>query len=150
MGDLRESPITIIGAGAIGGTVGAFLHDAGYDVTLVDVVPEHVQAMNERGLRITGVRGDRTFPVKALLADDVQGPLGVTFLCVKGHFTEPAMQQFGPLLVDDGYVLSLQNGMNEEIIVKHVGQERTVGAFVHFGADYMEPGLIQLGAEQLD
>ncbi|CAN5701033.1 ketopantoate reductase family protein [soil metagenome] len=148
MGELRESPITIIGAGAIGGTVGAFLHDAGYDVTLVDIVPEHVQSMNERGLRITGVRGDRTFAVKALLADDVQGPLGVTFLCVKGHFTEPAMQQVGPLLADDGYVLSLQNGMNEEIIAKHVGPERTVGAFVHFGADYMEPGLIQLGKEQ--
>lgn len=148
MDDLRERPITIIGAGAIGGTVGAFLQDAGYDVTLVDVVPEHVQAMNERGLRITGVRGDRTFPVKALLADDVRGPLGVTFLCVKGHFTEPAMQQFGPLLADDGYILSLQNGMNEEIIARHVGQERTVGAFVHFGADYMEPGLIQLGKEQ--
>ncbi|HEX5166056.1 MAG TPA: ketopantoate reductase family protein [Thermomicrobiales bacterium] len=146
--DLREAPITIVGAGAIGGTVGAFLTDAGYDVTLVDVVPEHVQIMNERGLRITGLRGDRTFPVKAVLANDLRGPLGVTFLCVKGHFTEPAMQQVGPLLAPDGYILSLQNGLNEEIIARHVGRERTVGAFVHFGADYMEPGLIQLGNEQ--
>ncbi len=148
MNDLRASQMTVIGAGAIGGTVGASLHDAGYDVTLVDVVPEHVQAINERGLRITGVRGDRTFPVKAVLADDLQRPLGVTFLCVKGHFTEPAMQQFGPLLAEDGYIVSLQNGMNEDIIARHVGRERTVGAFVHFGADYMEPGLIQLGKEQ--
>ncbi len=59
--DLRDQPITIIGAGAIGGTVGAFLHDAGYDVTLVDVVPEYVQAINERGLRMIGLRGDRVF-----------------------------------------------------------------------------------------
>jgi 2-dehydropantoate 2-reductase len=146
--DLRNTPITIVGAGAIGGTVGAFLTDAGYDVTLVDIVPEHVQAMNERGLRITGLRGDRTFPVKAVVADDLRGPLGVTFLCVKGHFTEPAMQQIGPLLAPDGYILSLQNGLNEEIIARHVGAERTVGAFVHFGADYIEPGLIQLGNEQ--
>src|SRR3954452_18592069 len=86
--DLRGTPITIVGAGAIGGTVGAFLTDAGYDVTMVDVVLEHVRVMNERGLRITGMRGDRTFPVKALLGSDLQGPLGVTFLCVKGHFTE--------------------------------------------------------------
>src|SRR5690348_9481508 len=112
--DLRDTPITIVGAGAIGGTVGAFLTDAGYDVTMVDVVPEHVQAMNERGLRITGLRGDRTFPVKAVLADDLRGPLGVTFLCVKGHFTEPAMRQIGPLLSPDGFILSLQNGLNEE------------------------------------
>jgi 2-dehydropantoate 2-reductase len=148
MTDLRDTPITIIGAGAIGGTVGAFLHDAGFDVTLVDVVPEHVAAINARGLRITGYRGDRTFPVKAMLAADITGPLGVTFLCVKGHFTDAAMSTYGPMLADDGYVLSLQNGLNEEIIANHVGRERTVGAFVHFGADYIEPGLIQLGNEQ--
>ena len=148
MMDLKQTPITIIGAGAIGGTVGAFLHDAGYGVTLVDVVPEHVQVMNQRGLRITGYRGDRTFPVKAMLASDLQGPLGATILCVKGHFTDEAMSRYGPLLADDGFVLSLQNGLNEEIIANHIGRERTVGAFVHFGADYIEPGLIQLGNEQ--
>lgn len=147
--DLRDRPIAIIGAGAIGGTVGAFLTEAGYDVTLVDVVPEHVATMNERGLRITGLRGDRTFPVKALLVDDLQGPLGATFLCVKGHFTDSAMRQIAPLLAPDGFVLSLQNGLNEEIIAQHVGRERTVGCFVHFGADYLEPGLIQLGNEQI-
>ena len=73
MSDLRDTPITIVGAGAIGGTVGAFLTDAGYDVTLVDVVPEHVRSMNERGLRITGLRGDRVFPVKAMLGRSCAG-----------------------------------------------------------------------------
>lgn len=146
--DLRQQPITIVGAGAIGGTVGAFLTDAGYDVTLVDVVPEHVRAMNEQGLRITGLRGDSTFRVKAVESKDLVGPLGVVFLCVKGHFTESAMQGIAPLLAPDGYVLSLQNGLNEEIISKYVDAERTIGAFVHFGADYLEPGLIQLGNEQ--
>ena len=146
--DLRTQPITIVGAGAIGGTVGAFLTAAGYDVTLVDVVSEHVQVMNERGLRITGLRGDQTFAVNAIESKDLVGPLGVVFLCVKGHFTESAMQGIAPLLAQDGYVFSLQNGLNEEIIAHHVGAERTVGAFVHFGADYLEPGLIQLGNEQ--
>lgn len=145
---LRDQPITIIGAGAIGGTVGAFLTDAGYDVTLVDVVPEHVEVMNREGLRISGVRGDRRYPVKAVHADDLQGPLGATFLCVKGHFTEDAIKRYGPMLADDGFVLSIQNGLNEEIIAQHIGRERTVGCFVHFGADYLEPGHILLGNEQ--
>lgn len=144
---LRNTPITIIGAGAIGGTVGAYLHDARYDVTLVDIVDEHVRKINDSGLRITGYRGDHTYRVRAVHSDDLRGPLGVTFLCVKGHFTEPAMRQIAPLLAPDGFVLSLQNGLNEEIIARHVGPERTVGAFVHFGADYLEPGLIQLGNE---
>ena len=145
--DLRARPITIVGAGAIGGTVGAFMTQAGYDVTLVDVVPEHVQAMNERGLRITGIRGDHTYPVRAMMADDVT-ELGATILCVKGHFTASAIEQIAPRLAPDGFVLSLQNGLNEEIIAAAVGPERTVGAFVHFGADYIEPGLIQLGDAQ--
>ncbi len=146
--DLRRTPITIVGAGAIGGTVGAFLSDAGYDVTLVDVVPEHVRLMNERGLRISGIRGDRLYPVRALHADELRGPLGVTFLCVKGHYTAGALERIGPLLAPDGYILSLQNGLNEELIARAVGRERTVGAFVHFGADYLEPGHVLLGGEQ--
>lgn len=146
--DLRAVPITIVGAGAIGGTVGAFLHDAGYDVTLVDADAAHVAAITARGLRVSGIRGDRLFPVRAIGPDDLAGPLGVTFLCVKGHFTEDAVRQYGPLLAPDGYIVSLQNGLNEAIIARAVGAERTVGAFVHFGADLLEPGWIQLGAEQ--
>lgn len=140
--------ITVIGAGAIGGTVGAYLTDAGYDVTLVDVVPEHVRIMNEEGLRITGVRGDRRFKVQARLPEQLDGPLETVFLCVKGHFTEQAIKQYAPMLAPDGFVVSLQNGLNEEIIAGEIGAARTVGAFVHFGADYLEPGLIQLGQEQ--
>ena len=141
-------PITIIGAGAIGGTVGAFLSQAGYDVTLVDVVAEHVDAINDRGLRISGVRGDNSYPVRAIHADELTEPLGATFLCVKGHMTADAIARYGPMLADDGFVLSLQNGLNEAIIAEEVGASRTVGCFVHFGADYLEPGHILLGNEQ--
>lgn len=146
--DLRGRPITVIGAGAIGGTVGAFLHEAGYNVTLVDVVEEHVQTVRDEGLRITGIRGERTFKLPALTPDELDGPLDVTLLCVKGHFTEQAIKQYAPLLADDGFVVSLQNGLNEPVIAAEIGEDRTVGCFVHFGADYMEPGLIQLGNEQ--
>jgi 2-dehydropantoate 2-reductase len=146
--DLKGTPITVVGAGAIGGTVGSFLWDAGYDVTLVDIDAAHVRAINEHGLRISGIRGDRVFRPRAMHGSELRGPLGVTFLCVKGHFTEPAMQQLGPLLAPDGYILSLQNGLNEAVIARHVGEQRTVGAFIHFGADLMEPGWIRLGNEQ--
>ncbi len=146
--NLREQPITIVGAGAIGGTVGAFLHDAGSDVTLVDLDRAHIGAINEGGLRISGIRGEHTFPVRAIVRDELRGPLGVVFLCVKGHHTAGAIRDLAPLLAADGFVLSLQNGLNEPIIAAAIGRERTVGAFVHFGADLTEPGQIRLGAEQ--
>lgn len=148
MADLKDTPITVVGAGAIGGTIGAYLDDAGYDVTLVDASPEHVSAIREEGLRITGARGDRTFHPRAILAEDLRGPLGPTLLCVKGHFTERAVQDLEPLLAPDGYIVSLQNGLNEALIEERIGRDRTVGAFVHFGADLLEPGLIQLGYEE--
>jgi 2-dehydropantoate 2-reductase len=141
--------VTIFGAGAIGGTIGAFASKAGHDITLVDVLPEHVQAMNEKGLHIIGGRGDHYYPVKAMLAKDVQGPLQTVFLCVKGHFTEGAIKEIAPLLAPDGYVVSIQNGLNEEIIAREIGAERTVGCFVHFAADLIEPGVIQFATEQV-
>lgn len=137
--------ITIIGAGAIGGTTGAFLHDAGHDVLLVDNVREHVEAINARGLRISGIRGDRIFKVPACLPQDLRRPLGFVILAVKAQHTEAALAPVIPLLASDGFVLSMQNGVNEEIIARRVGAGRTVGCFLQFGADYQEPGHILLG-----
>lgn len=145
--DLRGQRITVVGAGAIGGTVGAYLHGAGYDVLLVDADHEHVTAVKERGLRFTGCRGERTFFPPIIPAEDLHGPLGAVFLCVKGHHTASTARGIEPLLAPDGWILSLQNGLNETTIADIVGRERTVGAFVHFGADLIEPGTIQLGYE---
>ena len=42
-------------------------------------------------------------------------------------------------------VVSLQNGLNELVIADVVGAERTMGCFVNFGADYLEPGVVHFG-----
>jgi len=139
--------ITIVGAGAIGGTTGAYLSVAGYDVLLVDNVMEHVTAINRRGLRISGIRGDRTFQVQATSPSELKGPLGFVILAVKAQHTEAALAPIVPLLANDGFVVSMQNGLNEEFIARQIGARRTVGCFVHFGADYQEPGHILLGNE---
>lgn len=142
-----EGRITVVGAGAIGGTLGAYLWGAGYDVLLVDADPAHVAAVRERDLRITGCRGENLFRPNITTPEEVQGPLREVFLCVKGHHTVPAVEWLAPMLAPDGYVLSVQNGLNETTIAERVGVERTVGAFVHFGADLLDPGVIQLGYE---
>jgi 2-dehydropantoate 2-reductase len=141
--------ITIFGAGAIGGAVGAFLTRAGHDVTVVDVVREHVDIINRDGLRISGVRGDERYSLRAVHADDFDSNLEHVILAVKGHFTQGVVSsQIAPRLAENGYVVSFQNGLNEDTIASIIGRDRTVGAFVHFGADYLEPGHIQLGQEQ--
>lgn len=139
--------ITVVGAGAIGGVAGAWLSAAGHDVLLVDLEREHVDTINRFGLRISGIRGDRTFRVHACFPDALRGPLGFVILAVKAQHTEAALAPVADLLAGDGFIVSMQNGLNEEVISRRVGVRRTVGCFVHFGADYQEPGHILLAGE---
>lgn len=138
--------ITIVGAGAIGGTVGAFLAKGGEEVLFVDVVKEHVDAVNARGLTITG-RVEFTVPVRATTPDGLTGPLEWVFLSVKSQHTEAAVKPIAPLLGPRSFVVSLQNGFNEERIAAMIGRERTVGAHVNWGSDYQGPGHIMFGSE---
>ncbi len=142
---MNDDRILVWGAGAIGGTVGAALRRAGHDVTFVDVVPEHVDAIRDRALRIFGPVEEFSVQLPALLPAEVAGAWPRIFLCVKAHHTEAACRALLPHLADDGYVLSLQNGLCETIIADIVGRRRTVGAFVNFGADWMGPGEILFG-----
>jgi 2-dehydropantoate 2-reductase len=137
--------ILIWGAGAIGGVVGAYLKRAGHDITFVDIVAEHVAAISGRGLHIYGPVEEFTVSAPAFTPDRVDGVWDQIFLCVKAHHTEEACRALLPHLSAHGYVLSLQNGLCENIIAGVVGPERTVGAFVNYGADWMGPGEILFG-----
>jgi len=139
------SPLVVWGAGAMGGSVGAALVRTGFDVLFVDKVPEHVTAMNERGLRITGPVDEYVVPVRAKMPDEVSGEFHSVFLCVKAQHTREAAEQLKPVLAEDGAIVSIQNGLCEVEIAEVVGPDRTVGAFVNFGADYLEPGVIHRG-----
>jgi len=133
------------GAGAIGGTLGASLARAGHDVTLVDTVAEHVAAINRSGLTISGPIAAFTTSLPAFTPDTLRGAWDTIILATKAHHTETAARALLPHLTTAGCVVSAQNGLNELAIAGVVGEARTVGAFVNFGADYLEPGSILYG-----
>ena len=134
------------GAGAIGGTIGAWLARAGHDITLVDTVAEHIDAINRNGLTITGPIAEFTQRVPAFTPETVTGTWDQIVLATKAHHTAIALRALLPHLSATGYIVSAQNGLNELEIADAVGAERTVGAFVNFGADYLEPGVILHGS----
>src|SRR6478736_7629338 len=142
-----SEPILVWGAGAIGGTFGAALVRAGRDVTFVDVVPEHVEAIRdpERGLRITGPVDPMVVKVPAFLPEELKGTWKRIYLAVKAQHTEQACRALLPHLAADGFVVSLQNGLCEKTIAEIVGPERTVGALINFGADWIGPGEVHFG-----
>lgn len=145
--DLASAPARVLiwGAGAIGGTVAAYLGRAGVDVTVVDANLAHVQAIGERGLGITGPIETFVQPLPAYTPSDIAGTWDIIFLCVKAQATEAGARQLAPHLASDGVVVSLQNGFNELAIADAVGRARTMGAFINFGADVLELGIVHFG-----
>ena len=140
--------IVFIGAGAVGGYVGGHLTRVGHDVTLVDAWPEHVRAMRENGLHLGGSQGEHVIKVNAIDVSDVQSfvrkPVDIAIICTKSYDTEWSAAMIGPYLSPDGYVVSMQNGINEERIASAVGWGRTVGTTVStISVNAFEPGRIR-------
>ena len=139
--------ILIWGAGAIGGTVGAFLARAGHAVTFVDIAADHVAAIADpaRGLALSGPVDTLRITAPAFTPERLEGVWNTVFLCTKGHHTEAAARALLPHLAADGFVLSLQNGLCEGVIADVVGPARTMGAFINLSADWYGPGDILYG-----
>jgi 2-dehydropantoate 2-reductase len=136
----------VLGSGAIGGTVAAGLARDGHDVLICDADPAVVEAVNTRGLRIEGPVEQFTARLPAVLPaglpDRLDGPV---LLAVKAHHTATAVAVLRGRLGGDAYVVSLQNGLNTRVIADAVGPDRVVEAFVNFGADVTEPGVVLRG-----
>ncbi len=134
-----------MGAGAIGGTVGAYLVRGGHEVLFCDVDVAHVAAINGRGLQIVGPVDTFTVPARAVVPEELPPTIARAIIAVKSHHTSAAAKLLRDRLAPDGYVLSLQNGLTTDTIAAEVGAERVVVGFVNFGADYLEPGVISQG-----
>ena len=143
--------IAYVGVGAVGGYVAGHLTRAGHDVTLIDPWPEHVEHMRRHGIELTGLTAAErhTLPVNALHITDVQRlvkekQVDIAFLSVKSYDTEWAVQLIRPYLAPDGFVVSLQNCINEERVAQHVGWGRTVGCIASLIAvELYAPGRIK-------
>ncbi len=140
-----DDPVLIWGAGAVGGLLGAFWARAGVPVLMVDIVPDHVFACADTGLTIEGPVAQFTQKVPCVTPEQLSGRFSRVVLAVKAHHTEEATIQILPHLGDDGFILSAQNGLNEHVIARLAGADRTMGAFVNYGADWTGPGRILFG-----
>ncbi len=135
----------IIGAGAIGGTLGARMARAGHDVLLCDADPAHVEAINTDGLTIYGPVDEFTIEIPAVTPDALPDRIERALVAVKSLHTAAAADLLRDRLSEDGYVLSVQNGLTSDRLVEAVGPHRVLSSFVNFGADLMAPGRIMQG-----
>lgn len=143
--------LVFVGAGAVGGYVGGHLARLGHDVTLVDPWPAHVEAIRAQGLALSGLTPEENVTVElpALHLTEVQSiarqrPVDIAFVSVKSYDTPWATHLIAPYLSEAGFVVSLQNCINEETIAGIVGWGRTVGMIAAtLSVELHEPGRIR-------
>jgi 2-dehydropantoate 2-reductase len=154
--------IAIVGAGAIGGYIGARLTRAGANVVLFARGP-HLRAMQKGGLRVLSPDGD--FDVQPNVTDDLAaiGEVDVVFLGVKAHSLTALAPDLHSLFASDTVVVSLQNGIPWWYFQGHGGEleglrlervdpggviasaiepQRILGSLAYFSTDIAEPGVI--------
>jgi 2-dehydropantoate 2-reductase len=143
--------IAVIGAGAIGGYTGGHLAHNGFDVVLLDPWPLHIETIRKDGLALEGMTSEefvcarpRTMHLTEVQVLAKEEPIDIAMVAVKSYDTEWATRLIAQYLAPDGYVVSLQNCMNEETIARVVGWDRTVGTIpALLGAELYAPGRVR-------
>ncbi len=144
----KDSKIAVVGAGAIGGVTAAFVHRRGWDTEIVCKHQEIVDKIAARGLHISGVKGEMTVQLKAVKnISDLSGPKDLVLLATKANDCVSAGQQLNPFLKPDSTVVSLQNGICEDLLAETLGRERVVGCVVSWGATYHAPAELEVTSQ---
>lgn len=139
--------IVVLGAGAIGGYFGGRLAQHGQDVTLVDPWPENIEKIRSSGLHIEGMTAEEEAVVKVktmhlteLQSFSKRAPIDIAIVATKSYDTQWATMMLRPYLAPGGFVMSLQNCINEETIASVVGWGNTIGCVVMMSAELVGPG----------
>jgi 2-dehydropantoate 2-reductase len=136
--------ITVVGAGAMGGSYGGLLASAGHEVSLIDTWEAHVDAINRAGLRLDGVLGEHRVRVPAATGAIGEGAdLAIVF--VDANNTAAAAATAAEILAPDGFAITFQNGIgNVEKLQAALGRERVLGGSSMCSAASRGPGHVAL------
>ncbi|GHU99929.1 2-dehydropantoate 2-reductase [Clostridia bacterium] len=138
--------IAIYGAGSLGTALGAYIAKAGYPIELINRNAAHVAALKEKGARVTGTV-EMTVKVNALTPDEMSGVYDVVFLMTKQLDNVNVVRFLAGYLAPDGVICTMQNGLPEPLIAEIVGEERTFGCAIGWGATMNGAGATELTSE---
>jgi 2-dehydropantoate 2-reductase len=144
----QGSKILVVGPGAIGGITAACLARDGWDVCLLGRNPEHIAKIRAEGLHVSGVCGEFRFHVPAYASPaDVPGPADIILLATKVTAFPDIVYTLKPFLKEGSSVVSLQNGICEDMIASIIGEPATIGCVVGWGATMHAPGQYEMTSE---
>jgi 2-dehydropantoate 2-reductase len=127
----------VLGGGALGTVVAAYLARAGNDVVLF-VKPSHAAVIGGAEVTLTGI-AEFTTPIRIESNAGSLGRFDCLIVCVKGRDTEAALAPLDGLEVDAA--LSLQNGVKkDDVLAQHFGRDRVLGALAFVSGELVRPG----------
>lgn len=131
--------IVVVGAGALGGLIGALLTDSGKDVTFLEINRERAELLNREGLLITeDGRAERRVEVKVALSIDGLDQVDLIFVSVKSYQTEAAVRGVLPLVGAGCRMLSMQNGIgNTQTMASLIGPEKVLSGITYHSIQHM-------------
>lgn len=158
--------ICVVGAGAIGGMLGARLALAGNTVSLI-ARGAHLQAIRNNGLILIDEDGAQHLARPACATDSLAdaGPQDVVALAMKAHQIADVAPQLSALLEADTRIVTMQNGIPwwyfhgltgpwqgtalhsldpDGSIARHIPVERVIGSVVYPACEVIRPGVIQV------
>lgn len=137
--------VCIIGAGAIGGVVAGILAKESYDVTLVVKHSNLAKKITDTGLEVSGVCGSFSIKIPAVtVPEEVDGIFDYVFIATKADGLVDSAIRILPFLNENSRVVSMQNGICEDMLAEVVGVERSIGCVVGFGATMHEAGKVEM------
>jgi 2-dehydropantoate 2-reductase len=138
--------IAVVGIGGIGGLLGFYLTREGQDVTLICTSwHENADVMKRNGLTLKDANGEQTIRVKVLFIDELaqlKENIEIMFITVKANDTLKTVNMFKPYLTKNAWIVSLQNGINEDVIIPIVGKENTIPCVSWTGGGLLKPGYV--------
>lgn len=157
--------VCIVGAGAIGGMLGAKLALSGEELTLI-ARGAHLEAIRNNGLKLIMRDGAEYVAKYARATASLQeaGPQDIVILAVKAHQIEPLASNLRALFKPNTIVVTTQNGIPWWYFQKHGGgfdgyrikavdphgviaanieNDRIIGCIAYPAAEIAEPGVIR-------
>lgn len=142
--------ICMLGTGSLGSTIGGTLAQGGSEVYFVDQWKEHIDKINENGLKMTDEKEDWYVKVDARTTAEGIGPVDLVIVLVKSFATKEAVSQLKETNVigENTFVMSLQNGLgNEETIAEVVGEANVISGKTYVGGRLLSPGYVSAGVK---
>jgi len=157
--------VCIVGAGAIGGLMGAKLALSGEEVTVIDQ-GAHLEAIKENGLKLIWEDGTEYVAEVAKATDNLEeaGEQDLIILGLKAHYLDQVAKEISLITGPETMIVTVQNGIPwwyfhkhggkfgghpldsldpDRILTKNIDADKIIGCVVYPAAAVIEPGVIR-------